>query len=177
MLFVFRAGAIEGQSGTAMSNKDFERLLGAFRDNNPLIYKEKIKKYVIDSAKNINTQVDLYEDTKNTGAFDPFNAVPPQILNALDKEFAFERVEVPEFATTSTLRSSGIETFITNRFNSSSEDQKKQFLDPKNRNSVIKALNNQINNPTRKQEFENMGIFSPITIEQLNSIIENIEKL
>ena len=35
MLFVFRAGAIEGQSGTAMSNKDFERLLGAFRDNNP----------------------------------------------------------------------------------------------------------------------------------------------
>ena len=124
MLFVFRAGAIEGQSGTAMSNKDFERLLGAFRDNNPLIYKEKIKKYVIDSAKNINTQVDLYENTKNTGAFAPFNAVPPQILNALDKEFAFERVEVPEFATTSTSvssvspKSSGMETFITNRFNS-----------------------------------------------------------
>ena len=125
----------------------------------------------------------MYENTKNTGAFAPFNAVPPQILNALDKEFAFERVEVPEFATTSTSvssvspKSSGMETFITNRFNSFSENQKKQFLDPKNRDLAIKAINDQINDPTKKQEFENMGIFSPITLEQLNSIIENIEKL
>ena len=64
MLFVFRAGAAEGQSGNAMSNRDFQKLTEIFRpSSNNQVFIENIQKYTTGKVKTLNESI---ENANNT---------------------------------------------------------------------------------------------------------------
>ena len=58
VLMTFRIGGLEGQTGQAMSNKDFERLKNTFETTDPATYKKLISEYLSSATAAINKQYD-----------------------------------------------------------------------------------------------------------------------
>jgi len=72
VLLAFRMGALEGQSGNAMSNKDFDRLMGIIATSNGSVetFRSKIHTYMQDKIKGyddrvvlVNRELDSFETT------------------------------------------------------------------------------------------------------------------
>jgi len=64
MLFVFRAGAAEGQSGNAMSNRDFQKLTEIFKpSSDSQVFIQNIQKYTTGKVKALNESIG---DANNT---------------------------------------------------------------------------------------------------------------
>lgn len=86
MLLGFRAGAIEGQSGAAMSNKDFERFMTLFKSStgNPVDMANKLRDYFRKEVVQIDNMRRAYSINTNITGFEqqygykPYaNELPP----------------------------------------------------------------------------------------------------
>ena len=92
MQFVFKAGAIEGQSGAAMSNRDFDRLLASFRSKNPEEFPRIIQSYVNTAVTNVNGKIERFNNsTANIKSVYATEPLDPTIIDALKSEF-----DIPE---------------------------------------------------------------------------------
>ena len=88
MEFVFKAGAIEGQSGAAMSNRDFDRLLGSFKSKDPQEFPRIIESYVNRATNNVNGKITTFNDnTSNIRATYATAPLNPKIIEALKTTF------------------------------------------------------------------------------------------
>jgi len=69
-LMAFRTGAVEGQSGQAMSNRDFDRLLKIIGDTTDEdTFREKMNSYLAGSVASLNTR---FEDVNEPDRIDLF---------------------------------------------------------------------------------------------------------
>ena len=63
VLFVFRVGAVEGQSGAAMSNRDFDRLMLKFTGTNDSeFFIREVNRYTTDAINKTNSSIDNYNN-------------------------------------------------------------------------------------------------------------------
>ena len=90
--FVFKAGVLEGQSGSAMSNRDFDRLLNSFTSKNPEEFPNIVQSYVNRGVNNINKNIELFNKvTANVKSVYVTEPLDPTIIDALKSEF-----DIPE---------------------------------------------------------------------------------
>jgi len=94
MQFVFKAGAIEGQSGAAMSNRDFDRLLASFRSKNPEEFPRIIQSYVNTAVTNVNGKIERFNNsTANIKSVYATEPLDPTIIDALKNEFNIPEIK------------------------------------------------------------------------------------
>ena len=85
LLFTFRLGLAEGQSGNAMSNKDFDRLINSVRvSGNPAVFQNNIRSLINDKKNTLNTAIKDY-NTKESKV--------TQFINTLDFNGPEEEVQ------------------------------------------------------------------------------------
>ena len=90
ILFVYRSGAVEGQSGTALSNKDFQMLLNSFEGgNNPDVFIRNIQTYTNDAIKSGQAAVDKFNQTSNTAKIFEDLPIDPAIKDKVRSRFEF----------------------------------------------------------------------------------------
>lgn len=86
MLLGFRSGAMEGQSGAALSNKDFDRLMKIFKSDSgsPITVANKIKTYLTDYVTSLEDQRTLFETDGTVRQFEQFYGYVPEAGKLVD---------------------------------------------------------------------------------------------